>query len=74
MSLNPFKLLPLYSQVVMTEYTKHVADDDQVAPHVFRVAANAYRALRTRRERQSVLISGESGAGKTEVVKVTLLS
>lgn len=41
----------------------------QLEPHVYAVAENMYRELRSTRENQCVLVSGESGAGKTEASK-----
>lgn len=42
---------------------------DNPVPHVYSVAHGAYHALQTDRKCQSVLVSGESGAGKTEASK-----
>ena len=44
----------------------------QTAPHIFGVAGKAYSALVTNRKNQCILISGESGAGKTESTKYVL--
>ena len=42
------------------------------APHIFGVASKAYKALTGKRKNQCILISGESGAGKTESTKYVL--
>ncbi|XP_026275378.2 unconventional myosin IC isoform X2 [Frankliniella occidentalis] len=69
-SVNPFKNLPIYSAQVIQEYQKtHFFD---APPHIFGVADTAYRSLREERKEQCVLISGESGAGKTEASKKVL--
>ncbi|KAK3921911.1 Unconventional myosin IC [Frankliniella fusca] len=69
-SVNPFKNLPIYSPQVIQEYQKtHFFD---APPHIFAVADTAYRSLREERKEQCVLISGESGAGKTEASKKVL--
>ena len=44
-------------------------DEESIPPHVFRVALSAYMAMMRTGSAQSVLISGESGAGKTETAK-----
>jgi myosin heavy subunit len=41
-------------------------------PHVYEVSALAYRGLALERQDQTILVSGESGAGKTETVKIVL--
>jgi myosin-5 len=41
-------------------------------PHVYEVSALAYRGLALERHDQTILVSGESGAGKTETVKIVL--
>lgn len=67
MVINPYKRLPIYSEQVIDFYKgkkRHEAP-----PHVFSVTDIAYRSMLTNREYQSILCTGESGAGKTENTK-----
>jgi myosin protein heavy chain len=59
--INPFKSLPIYVPEV-TELYKGKRRNE-VAPHVFAVADSAYRSMLNDRVNQSILITGESGAG-----------
>lgn len=68
-SVNPYQLLPIYTPAVMEQYRRQVPN---LPPHPFSVADQCYRALFDERRNQSILVSGESGAGKTEAVKVVL--
>ena len=69
-SVNPFKMLPLYTPEVIYAYAK--AGQKILAPHVYTVAKNAYDKVSQERTPVSILISGESGAGKTEATKQCL--
>ena len=70
-SINPFKLLDIYSSSVLSRYKNRDLSGSQ-APHAFGTASNAYWGLILDGENQSVVISGESGAGKTEATKLIL--
>ncbi|XP_068435560.1 myosin heavy chain, fast skeletal muscle-like [Clinocottus analis] len=61
--VNPYKWLPVYDSQVVNAYRgkKRV----EAPPHIFSISDNAYQFMLTDRENQSILITGESGAGKT---------
>lgn len=68
-SVNPFKLLPLYTPEVLESYRN---GSRGMPPHVFGIAINAYNNMLSDSADQSVVISGESGAGKSEATKLIL--
>eukprot|EP00736_Rhodelphis_marinus_P006100 Rmarinus@m.26890 len=72
-SINPFKRLPgLYATDTMDKYMQPGVQLEKESPHVYAVACAAYRAMAEDKTNSSVLISGESGAGKTEATKLCL--
>ncbi|XP_063148805.1 myosin-1B [Candoia aspera] len=62
-TVNPYKWLPVYNPEVVAAYRGKKRQE--APPHIFSISDNAYQAMLTDRENQSVLITGESGAGKT---------
>ncbi|XP_065002608.1 myosin-11-like [Musa acuminata AAA Group] len=70
-AINPFQRLPhLYDSHMMTQYKG--APLGELSPHVFAVADVAYRAMINEGKSNSILVSGESGAGKTETTKMLM--
>ncbi|XP_029956163.1 unconventional myosin-Ic [Salarias fasciatus] len=70
-SMNPYKELEIYSKPQMERYRG--VSFYEISPHIYALSDNTYRAMRTERKDQCILISGESGAGKTEASKKILL-
>ncbi|XP_029978497.1 myosin heavy chain, fast skeletal muscle-like [Sphaeramia orbicularis] len=62
-TVNPYKWLPVYNHEVVLAYRGKKRQE--APPHIFSISDNAYQFMLTDRENQSVLITGESGAGKT---------
>lgn len=66
-AVNPFRVLPMYNESWSKAYG--VTDVSGLAPHIYRVAAAAYNSMIQGKKNQVCVISGESGAGKTESAK-----
>mmetsp|Transcript_42425 Transcript_42425/g.102663 ORF Transcript_42425/g.102663 Transcript_42425/m.102663 type:complete len:1772 (+) Transcript_42425:209-5524(+) len=72
LALNPFRVLDgIYGDQVMKQYWKAEATD-RPPPHVYAVAQDAYKTLLEMKENQSILVSGESGSGKTVTTKIIM--
>ncbi|CAF2095924.1 BnaA05g10340D [Brassica napus] len=70
-AVNPFKRLPhLYGNEIMERYKG--SDFGDLSPHPFAVADSAYRKMINEGVSQAILVSGESGAGKTESTKMLM--
>ncbi|KAL0785575.1 hypothetical protein Bca101_001821 [Brassica carinata] len=70
-AVNPFKRLPhLYGNDIMEQYKG--SDFGELSPHPFAVADSAYRKMINEGVSQAILVSGESGAGKTESTKMLM--
>ncbi|XP_036401500.1 unconventional myosin-X-like [Megalops cyprinoides] len=70
-AVNPYKpITGLYDLAAVELYSQHHLGE--LPPHIFAIANECYRCLWKRHDSQCVLISGESGAGKTESTKLLL--
>eukprot|EP00002_Diphylleia_rotans_P028380 TRINITY_DN572_c0_g1_i1.p1 TRINITY_DN572_c0_g1~~TRINITY_DN572_c0_g1_i1.p1 ORF type:complete len:1047 (+),score=203.16 TRINITY_DN572_c0_g1_i1:61-3201(+) len=66
-AINPYQSIPIYGPDVIRKYQGRQLSENP--PHIYAIAEEAYRAMRQRLRDQCILISGESGAGKTESSK-----
>ncbi|XP_041794707.1 unconventional myosin-IXAa-like isoform X6 [Chelmon rostratus] len=62
--INPFQFLPVYNPKYVKLYDNHTLG--KLEPHIYAVADVAYHAMLQRRKNQCIVISGESGSGKTQ--------
>uniref|UniRef100_A0A8D3DLE7 Myosin VIIBa n=1 Tax=Scophthalmus maximus TaxID=52904 RepID=A0A8D3DLE7_SCOMX len=69
-AVNPYQLLPIYTAEHVHMYTDRRLGE--LPPHVFAIADNCFFNMHRNKKNQCCVISGESGAGKTESTKVML--
>lgn len=67
-AMNPFKDVQLYGDEYVTAYRQKLLD----SPHVYATADSAYTEMIRDEFNQSIIISGESGSGKTETAKIAI--
>uniref|UniRef100_A0A8C4VAV9 Myosin VC n=1 Tax=Falco tinnunculus TaxID=100819 RepID=A0A8C4VAV9_FALTI len=69
-AVNPYKQLPIYGDAIIHAYSgQNMGDMD---PHIFAVAEEAYKQMARNNKNQSIIVSGESGAGKTVSARYTM--
>ncbi|KAF7701918.1 hypothetical protein HF521_001201 [Silurus meridionalis] len=69
-AINPYETLPIYGADIINAYSgKNMGDMD---PHIFAVAEEAYKQMARDERNQSIIVSGESGAGKTVSAKYSM--
>jgi len=74
-SVNPYKRLPIYGMDTIRKYHKASpleVRECKIDPHIYSIAKAAYENMIRDHKSQSIIISGESGAGKTEATKAVL--
>ena len=76
-AVNPFKDVSetLYGDAVIEKYVREASArsaDTESDPHVYKVVVAAYRDMLANQKNQALVVSGESGAGKTETTKIAL--
>ncbi|XP_011262122.1 unconventional myosin-IXb isoform X4 [Camponotus floridanus] len=64
-ALNPFKFYPIYNPKYVKLYQNRRLGPD-IPPHIFAIADAAYHCMLKEKKNQCIVISGESGSGKTE--------
>uniref|UniRef100_A0AAY5KIB0 Myosin VAa n=1 Tax=Esox lucius TaxID=8010 RepID=A0AAY5KIB0_ESOLU len=69
-AINPYENLPIYGSDIINAYSgQNMGDMD---PHIFAVAEEAYKQMARDERNQSIIVSGESGAGKTVSAKYAM--
>lgn len=69
-AVNPYEPLPIYNQHIIDRYRGQRLGS--LPPHIFAIGDSAFQALSNFNQDQCIVISGESGAGKTESMKLIL--
>ncbi|XP_019622370.1 PREDICTED: unconventional myosin-Va-like isoform X9 [Branchiostoma belcheri] len=69
-AINPYEQLPLYGNEMVMAYTGQ--DMGAMDPHIYAVAEEAFRQMQRDERNQSIIVSGESGAGKTVSAKYAM--
>ena len=70
LAVNPYKAVPMYGDKIIAQYRGRPRGANP--PHVYAMADRVHRALTAEKLSQSVIVSGESGAGKTETCKAIM--
>ncbi|XP_017777144.1 PREDICTED: myosin-VIIa-like [Nicrophorus vespilloides] len=69
-AINPYEILPIYTNNLIKEYRNQPIGN--LPPHIFAIGDSSYSSMKETHKDQCIVISGESGAGKTESTKLIL--
>uniref|UniRef100_A0A671S2H3 Unconventional myosin-XV-like n=1 Tax=Sinocyclocheilus anshuiensis TaxID=1608454 RepID=A0A671S2H3_9TELE len=69
-SVNPYKMFNIYGTDMVLQHKGHALGENP--PHLFAIANASYTKMMDAKENQCIIISGESGSGKTETTKLVL--
>ncbi|XP_065199527.1 unconventional myosin-Va isoform X2 [Planococcus citri] len=69
-AINPYQELPIYGNDTIWAYRGRAMGD--LDPHIFAIAEEAYNRMESEKKDQSIIVSGESGAGKTVSAKYVM--
>jgi len=72
-AINPYKRLPIYTEAYRDVYlNKSIEKFEKTEPHLYKMGEISFSSMIATKSNQSMIISGESGAGKTESMKYVL--
>ncbi|XP_035261236.1 unconventional myosin-XV-like [Anguilla anguilla] len=69
-AVNPYKMFNIYGTDMVLQYEGHALGENP--PHLFAIANISYTTMMDAKQNQCIIISGESGSGKTEATKLVL--